>query len=225
MPERVHLGDHLDNAGAADAGDADAFFGGFIEPTVLLLLDADDAGARFQRRHGLLLRADGAGRGALAAGDLGALEGGPGGRGAGEQALACEPSTISALVPTSTASMMSSLRWGDSDSTTAAASAPTWPAMHGQHVELRAPALKPRSSSRAGRVRDRPVASANGAPPSSIGSMPSSRWCITGLPTSTMSTTSSRLSPASAVTSAASWLMASRTAAVISTSPPGFIMT
>ena len=35
------------------------------------------------------------------------------------------------------------------------------------------------------------VASANGAPPSSVGSMPSSRWCMIGLPTKV----SSRMSP------------------------------
>jgi hypothetical protein len=41
------------------------------------------------------------------------------------------PSTISALVPTSTINIISSWRCGPSDSVTAAASAPTWPAMHG----------------------------------------------------------------------------------------------
>jgi hypothetical protein len=42
-----------------------------------------------------------------------------------------EPRTISALVPTSTASMISSDSCGASESTMPAASAPTWPAMQG----------------------------------------------------------------------------------------------
>ena len=42
-----------------------------------------------------------------------------------------EPSTISALVPTSTMSMVVRGICGDSDSTTPAVSAPTWPAMQG----------------------------------------------------------------------------------------------
>jgi hypothetical protein len=41
------------------------------------------------------------------------------------------PSTISALVPTSTSSIISSWRCGPSVSVAAAASAPTWPAMQG----------------------------------------------------------------------------------------------
>ena len=41
------------------------------------------------------------------------------------------PSTISALVPTSTSSVTSSDRSGRSASTTPAVSAPTWPAMQG----------------------------------------------------------------------------------------------
>ena len=41
------------------------------------------------------------------------------------------PSTISALVPMSTSSVISSARSGRSARTTPAASAPTWPAMHG----------------------------------------------------------------------------------------------
>ena len=41
------------------------------------------------------------------------------------------PSTISALVPTSTSSIMRSWRCGPSESVAPAASAPTWPAMQG----------------------------------------------------------------------------------------------
>ena len=42
------------------------------------------------------------------------------------------PRTISAFVPTSTSSDTSSRRWGSSARTTAAVSAPTWPATHGR---------------------------------------------------------------------------------------------
>ena len=42
------------------------------------------------------------------------------------------PSRISALVPTSTTSISSSDWFGPSESATAAASAPTWPAMQGR---------------------------------------------------------------------------------------------
>ena len=42
------------------------------------------------------------------------------------------PSTISALVPTSTISVISSGRCGVSESITPAVSAPTWPAMQGR---------------------------------------------------------------------------------------------
>ena len=41
------------------------------------------------------------------------------------------PSTISALVPTSTTSLLPADRWGPAARMAAAASAPTWPAMHG----------------------------------------------------------------------------------------------
>jgi hypothetical protein len=42
-----------------------------------------------------------------------------------------EPSTISAFVPTSTSRVTSSVRYGVSARIAPAASAPTWPAMHG----------------------------------------------------------------------------------------------
>jgi hypothetical protein len=51
---------------------------------------------------------DGAGRRALAGGDLRALEGRAGRRGAGDRSALRLPSTISALVPTSTSSIISS---------------------------------------------------------------------------------------------------------------------
>ena len=69
------------------------------------------------------------------------------------------------------------------------------------------------------------VASANGAPPSSTGFIPSSRWCITGLATSVIARTSSALAPISAVLSLTSVHSASLTTRVMSASPPGFIMT
>ena len=70
---------------------------------------ADHLEARLQRLAVDAHALDGAGRGALAAGDLRALEGRAGRRGAGEQPFAL-PSTISALVPTSTISVSSSCR-------------------------------------------------------------------------------------------------------------------
>jgi hypothetical protein len=69
------------------------------------------------------------------------------------------------------------------------------------------------------------AAKANGAPPSSVGSMPSNRWCMIGLPTKVALRMSAPAIPASSATSSISRSIASRTAAVISRSPPGFIMT
>ena len=98
------------------------------------------------------------------------------------------PSTISALVPTSTTSM---------HLVRARAALPTAPRRrrrrrHGRRcraarrharaaVSLQLDLARPRRSS------GRSVASAKGAPPSSVGSMPRNRWCMIGLPTSTTS--------------------------------------
>ena len=79
----AHLGDRLDDAGAADAGDAGVRReAGVVGPGV----DADDAVAGLLRHRVDLDALDGAGGGALAGGDLRALEGGAGGGGAGEDA-------------------------------------------------------------------------------------------------------------------------------------------
>ena len=94
-------------------------------------VDADDAVFRLQRdgidAHAL----DRAGCGALAATEISApSKAGP----VGEEAATTRsrlPSTISALVPTSTSSIILSWRCGPSDSVAPAASAPTWPAMQG----------------------------------------------------------------------------------------------
>jgi hypothetical protein len=83
----VHLGQRLDNARAADAGDA-GLLGRLGEARVVgPEIRADHPEARLQ---GLAVDAhplDGAGGGALAAGDLRPLEGRPGRRGTGQQAL------------------------------------------------------------------------------------------------------------------------------------------
>ncbi len=93
-------------------------------------LGADHPEARLQGRRIDAHALDGAGRGALAGADLGALEGRTGGAGRGQQPVAVAEHD-SALVPTSTISEMSSRRCGPSDSSTAAVSAPTWPAIQG----------------------------------------------------------------------------------------------
>ncbi len=86
-PGQVHLGDRLDDSGAADAGDA-ARSGrlgeaGLVRPEIA----ADHLVARLQRRAVDAHALDRAGRGALAAGNLRALEGRAGRRRAGEQAI------------------------------------------------------------------------------------------------------------------------------------------
>ena len=78
-------------------------------------------------------------------------------------------STISALVPTSTTRLTSSASCGRVDRMTAAVSAPTWPAMHGSTWTRADPwATRPRSP--AVRSSAPSTASANGAPPSGVGS-------------------------------------------------------
>ena len=81
-------------------------------------------------------------------------------------------STISALVPTSTTSVMPSPRWGASAKMTPAASAPTWPAIHGrQYSRASGCAISPTSMARVsiGSL----VVSAKGAVPRFTGLMPS----------------------------------------------------
>ena len=70
------------------------------------------------------------------------------------------------------------------------------------------------------------MASAKGAPPSSVGSRPSSRWCMIGLPTKVTSRMS-RTSDAGFRGDAGGQPVHARRAPtrVISASPPGFIMT
>ena len=127
----VHLGQRLDDARAADAGDPGG--GGGLRKTRLVgpEVAADDPDLRLQRLPVDPHPLDRTGRSPLAGRDLRALEGGPGGRGRRQQPLPL-PSTISALVPTSTSSTVSAARWGASESTMPAASAPTWPAMQGR---------------------------------------------------------------------------------------------
>src|SRR5579872_6896680 len=87
-PGEIHLGDDFDNARAADAGNAgrsrrfgEAFF---VRPE----LATDHLETRLQSRAINAYPLDRARGGALAAGNLRAFEGGPGRRGAGEQAAA-----------------------------------------------------------------------------------------------------------------------------------------
>ena len=82
-----------------------------------------------------------------------------------------------------------------------------------------------RSRSVAAVVTLRLVASVNGAWPSGVGSMPSTMWCMIGLPTSTTSSSVSRPVPARSASSPMSSSSAVRTASVRWRSPPGFIIT
>ena len=81
------LADHLDDAGAADAGDAERRRGLGEFRLVGPVVAADHLHLRLQRRRVDAHALDGAGRGALAAGNLGALEGRAGRRGGGDEAL------------------------------------------------------------------------------------------------------------------------------------------
>src|SRR3546814_8332048 len=84
----VHLRQHLDDAGAADAGDAE--LPGLLREAFLVRpeIAADYFEARLQGLGVDAHALDGAGRGALAAGDLRTLEVRAGRRGAGPQAIA-----------------------------------------------------------------------------------------------------------------------------------------
>ena len=74
-------------------------------------------------------------------------------------------------------------------------------------------------------ARPRRSTSANGAPPSSVGSRPRNRWCMIGLPTIVSSSTSFASAPAAAQSSAISPSTQVRIAAVSSASEPGCIIT
>ena len=132
------------------------------------------------------------------------------------------PSTISAFVPTSTTSRTSpSARCGVSARITPAVSAPTCPAMHGS-TYARAPGCAVMPSSTAHVRTARSVASANGAVPSGVGSMPSRRWCMIGLPTNASSRMLARSTPASRASPVTSAFNAALTARVISPAPSGW---
>ena len=125
-----HLADRLDDAGAADAGDAD------VAAVVA------KAGSSDQRSPPITLSAARASPGRCArarwrrvrrAGRRRSRRPRRPGRSARRRRRSRSrlPSTISALVPTSTRSVISSPRCGPSASVAPAASAPTWPAMQG----------------------------------------------------------------------------------------------
>ena len=128
---QVHLGDDLDDARAADAGDADRG-DGLLEPgssdhrSEPMTLKRGSSVSRSMRTRSI---APGAARWPQLI--CAPSKAGPVGL---EQATSRSllPSTISALVPTSTSSVISASRSGRSASTMPAASAPTWPAMQGR---------------------------------------------------------------------------------------------
>ncbi len=133
------------------------------------------------------------------------------------------PTTISALVPTSTSNCIVGEWCGCSERITAAVSAPTCPAMHGARYTC---ACGKCSSNCSARTRiGSAVASVNGAWPSGVGSMPATMWCMIGLPTSTISSNADGSAVAVAHSSPISSPRASRTAVVSWRSPPGFIIT
>ncbi len=83
-PRQVQLGDRLDDPGAADTGDVRAGERRIVRPDVA----ADHAEAGLERVRVDADALDRAGRGALAAADLRALEGGAGGARCGQHAVA-----------------------------------------------------------------------------------------------------------------------------------------
>ena len=89
----------------------------------------------------------------------------------------------------------------------------------GQQVGTRAAVHRAVRARVAGRRSASSTASANGAPPSGVGSIPSTRWCMIGLPTSVISSTSSRSTPRSRASSAVSLARQPRTTFVSSFSP------
>ena len=118
----------------------------------------------------------------------------------------------------------SSPRYGASDSSTPAVSAPTWPAMQGR-TYARAPGGRgSRRRAPAGEPPRRPRARTAPAP-SGVGSIPSRRWCMIGLPTSVTSRTSRRSISAARASSAVSFARQPRTALVSSCSEPGLSIT
>ena len=132
--------------------------------------------------------------------------------------------TISALVPTSTTKVISSLRSGASARITPAASAPTCPAMQGrQYSRASGCALKPISAARVSIASL--VVSAKGAVPRLTGLMPSTMWCMIGLATKAISRMSSTWLDASVDSSANRPLIASRIALVSNSAPSGCIIT
>ena len=161
------LGDHLDHARTANARDVDGAArvreAGLVRPGSMPMTLM--RGSRVSRIDAHPF--DRAGRRALAAADSCApSNAGPVGLEAANSRSRL-PSTISALVPTSTSSITSSPRCGPSCSTAAAVSAPTWPAMHGN--TWRCAFGRPSSMSSAHASTGSSVARVNGAVPSGVG--------------------------------------------------------
>ena len=135
---------------------------------------ADDLEARLEGRGVDAHPLDGAGRGPLAAGDLRALEGRAGRRGGGEQPVpvAQHDLGIGADVDDQGHLVDEMRRLGEDD---AGGIGADMAGDAGQHVDPGVGMDASRSISLAQSVIASSVASAKGAPPSSVGSMPSSR--------------------------------------------------
>ncbi len=187
MPGEVHLADHLDDAGTADARDVEVLGGrgeaGLVAPQVA----ADHLEAGLERvavdAHSL----DGAGRGALAAAELRALERRAGGAGGGELAMlvADDDLGVGADVDEQLHGGGAVRALGEDDrrgvgaDVAGDARCQVHLRVAERAVRCRAPASSMASA----------VASVNGAWPSGVGSMPATMWCMIGLPTSTISST------------------------------------
>jgi hypothetical protein len=196
----AHLGHRLDDAGAADAGDAGVLRGlgeaGIGGPEV----GADDLEARLLRVGSISTRSMAPGAARWPALICAPSKAGPVGE---EQAStpSVSPSRISALVPTSTTSVRSVCAPGRLGQRDGGGVGPHMARDAGQEVDARGGRDPGRPRSRASSVTLSAVASAKGAWPSSTGSMPSRRWCITGLQTMTVSKTRPGSIPASSAIS------------------------
>ena len=127
------LGDDLDDPRAADAGDARSrrrrpAKPGLVRPGV----DADDLEPRLQRLAVDADALDGAGRGALAAADLGALERGAGRARRREQPVAVAQHDLGVRADVDDERHRARRGAAASARITPAVSAPTWPAMQGR---------------------------------------------------------------------------------------------
>ena len=213
---QVELCDRLDDPRAAHAGDPRAREGRVVRPRVA----ADHAEARLERvgvdAHAL----DRAGGGALPAADLRTLERRPGRAGRGEQPLAVPEHDLGVRADVDDqVHLVEQVRALGEDHAGGVGADVTGDAR--QHVHACAGVHGQPELARREAAPSSSTASANGAPPSSVGSRPSSRWCMIGLPTTVISSTSSRSTPADVASSAVSLARQPRTTRVSSFSRAG----